>query len=766
MDFHSNEATNGVRMSWNIWPSSRLEATRNQVPLGCLFTPLKQTEGLQLVEYSPVLCACGAALNPWCSVDYYLKTWGCPFCSARNAFPQHYAEHITATTLPTELFPSCTTMEYILPRGAGSGSNPLVFLFVLDLAMVEEELEAAKESLQQSLALLPQNAVVGLITFGANAYVHEVSSQAMPRSYAFRGDKEFSAKQLAYQLGISAKKGPTLASMADAQRFLMPVSECDLALNALLGDLKSEVQAIPKRRSWRKCNTPVASMEQAELHRPQRCTSTALSVATALLEATCSQSCARVCLLVGGPCTTGPGRVVGEDLADHMRSHRDLERDTPQARHVKPALSHYAKLASRAVDSGFAVDIFACCLDQVGLHEMRPLAEKSGGYMVMSDSFSMNVFKDSFLKMFECDQYGYLKQGFNAKLEMFASRDIQCCGAIGSLASLRKRSPLVSDTELAEGGTCLWAMGSLDRNSSVAFYFDVAIAQASSVLAGKQSCLQFQTNYLHASGQRRVRVTTVACRHADVHSNNISLGFDQEVAAVLVAKYAAIKCDNEDAGDVVRWLDRMLIRMVSKFADYRRDDPTSFNLGHEMACFPQIMYHLRRSNFLRTFGTSPDETAYYRTLLVREGTLNALCMIQPALLQYSFDGQAQPVLLDSRSLKPDVMLLMDDFFHVVVWRGEKIQAWFDAGYQDQEEYANFKALLQTPAIDARQILSDRFPVPKFVQTNAGGSQARFLTSKVNPASECQEGMAMTLMTDDVSLKVFMEHLIKLVVQCN
>ena len=28
-------------MSWNIWPSSRLDATRIIVPLGCLYTPLK-----------------------------------------------------------------------------------------------------------------------------------------------------------------------------------------------------------------------------------------------------------------------------------------------------------------------------------------------------------------------------------------------------------------------------------------------------------------------------------------------------------------------------------------------------------------------------------------------------------------------------------------------------------------------------------------------------------------------------------------------------
>merc|ERR1719235_1977658 len=223
--------------------------------------------------------------------------------------------------------------------------------------------------------------------------------------------------------------------------------------------------------------------------------------------------------------------------------------------------------------------------------------------------------------------------------------------------------------------------------------------------------------------------------YSDASMSNIAQGFDQEAAAVLMARYAVFKCENEDPLDVLRWVDRMLIRLVSKFADYRKDDPGSFHLTPELSIFPQFMYHLRRSNFLQTFNASPDETAYYRTLILRENTMNTLVMIQPALLQYSFDeGPPVPVLLDAGSLKPNVILLLDAFFHVVIWRGETIQAWYEAGYQDKEEYANFKTLLTAPAEDAKQILGSRFPVPKFIQTNAGGSQSRFLTSKVNPST--------------------------------
>lgn len=40
-----NEERDGVRFSWNVWPSSRLEATRLVVPIGCLYQPIKERPG-------------------------------------------------------------------------------------------------------------------------------------------------------------------------------------------------------------------------------------------------------------------------------------------------------------------------------------------------------------------------------------------------------------------------------------------------------------------------------------------------------------------------------------------------------------------------------------------------------------------------------------------------------------------------------------------------------------------------------------------------
>ena len=57
----------GVRLSWNVWPSSRIEATRIVVPISALYPPLKPRDDLPEILYEPVTCKppCRAVLNPY-----------------------------------------------------------------------------------------------------------------------------------------------------------------------------------------------------------------------------------------------------------------------------------------------------------------------------------------------------------------------------------------------------------------------------------------------------------------------------------------------------------------------------------------------------------------------------------------------------------------------------------------------------------------------------------------------------------------------------
>jgi len=56
----------------------------------------------------------------------------------------------------------------------------------------------------------------------------------------------------------------------------------------------------------------------------------------------------------------------------------------------------------------------------------------------------------------------------------------------------------------------------------------------------------------------------------------------------------------------------MYPKKMSKFAHYDKDQPKTFSLCSEMSYYPQFMFHLRRSQFLQVFNSSPDETAFSR----------------------------------------------------------------------------------------------------------------------------------------------------------
>ncbi|KAL4670106.1 hypothetical protein H8957_010842 [Semnopithecus entellus] len=698
-----NEERDGVRFSWNVWPSSRLEATRMVVPVAALFTPLKERPDLPPIQYEPVLCSrttCRAVLNPLCQVDYRAKLWACNFCYQRNQFPPSYAG-ISELNQPAELLPQFSSIEYVVLRGP---QMPLIFLYVVDTCMEDEDLQALKESMQMSLSLLPPTALVGLITFGRMVQVHELGCEGISKSYVFRGTKDLSAKQLQEMLGLSkvpvtqATRGPQVQQPPPSNRFLQPVQKIDMNLTDLLGELQRDPWPVPQGK------------------RPLRSSGVALSIAVGLLE-------------------------------------------------------HFEALANRAATTGHVIDIYACALDQTGLLEMKCCPNLTGGYMVMGDSFNTSLFKQTFQRVFTKDMHGQFKMGFGGTLEIKTSREIKISGAIGPCVSLNSKGPCVSENEIGTGGTCQWKICGLSPTTTLAIYFEVVNQHNAPIPQGGRGAIQFVTQYQHSSGQRRIRVTTIARNWADAQTQiqNIAASFDQEAAAILMARLAIYRAETEEGPDVLRWLDRQLIRLCQKFGEYHKDDPRSFRFSETFSLYPQFMFHLRRSSFLQVFNNSPDESSYYRHHFMRQDLTQSLIMIQPILYAYSFSGPPEPVLLDSSSILADRILLMDTFFQILIYHGETIAQWRKSGYQDMPEYENFRHLLQAPVDDAQEILHSRFPMPRYIDTEHGGSQARFLLSKVNPSQTHNNMYAWgqesgaPILTDDVSLQVFMDHLKKLAV---
>lgn len=625
----------GARLSFHCWPSTRLEATRSIAPFGALYTPLKklppQCAPPTALPYDPIRCVtttCHAVLNPYCQVDFHSKLWICPFCLQRNHFPPHYADNITETNLPAELIPQYATCEYELQTVPDQGAP--CFLFVIDTCTsAKDELAELADSLQQALNLLPPDSLVGLIVYGTNISVYELASENISKAYIFRGNKEYSPARVAELLGCSRGRAPSQTAPqppgapgnpqqqqpnqqnmmgGPAQevlsRFLLPVSECSFVLESILDDLRRDPWPIPADK------------------RAARATGCALSVATSLLHLAIPRRGARVMLFTSGPCTSGPGAIVSRMRDDDIRSRADLAKNAEPLH--KPACEFYASLAypgqqqaegTKKKNAKFqptsspyhTVDVFACSLDQVGLLEMSGLVEATGGLMVLGDSFGQSVFKESLRRVFSRypddvpQDGGQMEMAFGASLEVLTSREFKVSGAIGPVSSLHKPGPNVSELEVGKGGTNVWGLGGIFPTTTVAIYFD--ISNAAALPEGKRPYMQFLTKYQHASGRTRIRATTlcagwynppqiprddaVAERQAMMNSP-VKGSFDQEAAAVLTARMAVHQTETDEVSDVLRWVDRSLIRLCAKFAEYQPDDPNSFRLSPQFSLYPQV----------------------------------------------------------------------------------------------------------------------------------------------------------------------------------
>ncbi|MFQ6632525.1 hypothetical protein Gotur_009646, partial [Gossypium turneri] len=667
-------------------------------------TPLTEFSGLPILPYDPLMCSkCGAVLNPYARVDYTCRVWYCSFCFSKNSFPRTYSSSLEESNLPAELFPNYSSVEYArtvnpvtTPIGPSLSSSSLssmassmggevwgrgpAFVFVIDVCMEEEELRGVKSELLRVVEQLPESALVALVTFDAMVNVYDLGFSECSRVVVFHGDRELSSQQCdldAFQiqkfLGIGGKKLQQLGKslVIQKQSFLLPISECEFSITSAIEEIRSFAQVTPG-------------------HRPQRSTGVAISTALGLLEGCLVNTGARIMVFTSGPATRGPGIVVDLDCAIAIRNHKDLING--QAPYYWKSSNFYKRLSQRLCDSSIVLDLFACSLDQVGAAELKVPVESSGGFMILGESFESDQFRKCMRHIFSRDEAGNLKMYFDATIEIVTTKDVKIRGALGPCISLQKTNNLVSENEIGDGGTYIWKLGTLTSKTCIAFFFQVNYEHKPQ--PGAAFLVQFITRYRDGNMGIRRRVTTAARRWVAKQSPDIRAGFDQEAATSVMARLAIHRAETCQARDVIRWLDDNLIRFASKFGDYIQEDPSSFRLSSNFSLYPQFIFYLRRSQFLDVFNSTPDETAFFRLMLNREGVTDSIVMIQPTLLQYSFDGPPVPVLLDIRSISPDVILLFDSYFCVVIHYGSKIAQWRRLGYDKDPNHGNLRKLFE------------------------------------------------------------------------
>jgi protein transport protein SEC23 len=196
MDFAELEAVEGLRWPWHAWPASRSDAAALVVPTSVMATPLAVTSDLPLLQYDPLLCTtCRAAINPYARIDYRSATWNCPFCAGRNPFPRSY-HGIGENNLPPELFPTCCSVEYILPSNLNPSTMGVGFVFVVDACIEEEELRFLKNEMLHVIAQLPEKSMVGLVSFGSMVWLHDLKCTDCSRVLVLHGERELSSDKV------------------------------------------------------------------------------------------------------------------------------------------------------------------------------------------------------------------------------------------------------------------------------------------------------------------------------------------------------------------------------------------------------------------------------------------------------------------------------------------------------------------------------------------------------------------------------------------
>ncbi|KAF8882527.1 hypothetical protein CPB84DRAFT_1750896 [Gymnopilus junonius] len=189
------------------------------------------------------------------------------------------------------------------------------------------------------------------------------------------------------------------------------------------------------------------------------------------------------------------------------------------------------------------------------------------------------------------------------------------------------------------------------------------------------------------------RKRPMRCNGHAITGNPVDVSGRQELVsgrlttATLTSRAAAFTVGIlDDSLDILHWLDKMLIRLFQKFAN-------------------EVQKYIGSSY-----------------VFIEKYTNNSVTVIQPTLVTYTFESPAQPMLLDSVSIRPDAS----------TWRNGARKHGYYA-----RRYENFKELLRLPEVADTQICINVWDI----------------VGQWSPVN----------FTDDVSLQVFMEHLKRLTV---
>lgn len=581
--------------------------------------------------------------------------------------PPH-ARDVTPENLLPEMMDENSTVEYILSKNVVF--TP-VFMVLIDICTYDQERhELMKRGLLQTIKDIPDDASICLLLFGSNVDLISFSDDEIKSIYQFSGKSEYTKEIL---------KG---FNMGDIRNFLVKKEDKIDQILSVIENL--EADPFPVLHGYR----------------PLRCTGSALSLAMSLVEdGTFNEASVKYMLFTQGPCTYGPGKVAMLEISGTTLERLDLD----------GAGAYFKTLADKLNVSGHSVDIIAETIADIGIEQIKPLVTLTGGFLIMAQDFDEDIKMRSLKKMFEKEEEGFLKVGFNVKIQVKTSHNLIVKGILGEGKSYGAG----------------WRVGSIYPRTNLTILFENTPTARSEDFGYVQIITQYQRSDRH--------IVTRATSFSRMFTNDktrVSMGFDQEASCVFQAR-AFLMRNFQNVYDFESAIDKTLIRFMKKYGSYLRDNPASVLLPDSMAYYPNFMFFFRRSLLVQKDGISKDESSYFSILLFKLMTEDAIKLIKPSLISFHYQGDIKPVDLDASSLDPECILVLDSFHNVLLWKGKYVADWIREGHDQKPEFSFFKEVIE----EAKQYslsLLDRIPVPQYQETNEGKSQERILLHYVNP----------------------------------
>ncbi|KAH3673512.1 hypothetical protein WICMUC_003618 [Wickerhamomyces mucosus] len=730
-EIENNEHLDGITFNWNCFPVTREEENEMTSPVGCIYRPL--TDSVK-VDKSPIRCGdCNSVLNKYDRLDKAIGKWSCSICGYRNnfwndAFDQFYQRH--------EI--QYNSVEYQLPQ---SHDNIINVIYVIDLTMGYEELQILKQSILQSISDF-KFGNFGLITFNANVSIYNVGELSfLQRIYSLQGKILYNSDRLRELLSLESSAVQTSGS-----RFMT-------------FDKDKIIHAVQRLKS---------TYDDHQLDRPLRATGLALLSASLIISKLESSSSKHIILYTNGPCTSGLGKIVSTDKKQSIRTFNDIIKRKANTKYLDTAAKFYNdtvfELAKR---HRFSVSLFTASYDQSGVCELGMLITKTGGGLIMVDSFTSNIFRENHRLLFIQDE-GLVFHS-NSEMKVLTSRKLKVAGFIGSAHSvkpLESENGMLSDISIGQGFSNIFRSSMISTRDfyNIFFKMDTVGMRTERDSIPPFVIIQFQTKYLHNDGSWRLKVTTIQKPTTNFNSYPLEESFDEEVFTILFTREILYRLTHGtiDNHDIIPIIEKALINITTRYSTFVKNDESSFRYLSKFQNVPQFFYNLiNKSNLLKFFNFTPDEIISNMIIFQNLSVSDAILMIQPTLLQYSLDSpEPIPILLDSNALlKTNVILLMDSFTHLVIHIGDEVARWRD-NYDIENEYNHIAEFLDHPKIEAIELLKERFPLPRYVITDQGRSQDRFLKAKLSPVNNGTN----SILTEEESLFDFYNRLIAKVVK--